>query len=192
MFSKKIILIFIIYIISCTIVQADNLNNNYQYVPKKGYMVDIKKFRNETIRENIFKELEEQKSQKEKDNIHFKTFNMKIPKYWKKQWKDNKDAKYNKYKKDDIMEVPNPKHNETVYQLMVMSRNAYVPPDSNDWVDLTDFGWKIVRILYIYIYYKNYNTIYLFTYFNIYIYIYIFSYYHLVGMMIQKKEQQIV
>jgi len=141
MFSKRIISIFILYIIFCTIVQADNLNNKYQYVPKKGYVVDIENFNNKTIRGNILKELEEQKSQEENDNVHFKTFNMKIP-YWKEQWEKNKDVKNKKYKNG--MEVPDPKHNETVYQLMVMSRNAYVPPDSNDWVDLTDFGWKIL------------------------------------------------
>jgi len=144
MFNKGIISIFIINVyitIFCSTVQADN---QYTYVPKKGYIVDIKELNNNIVRNNIIKELNERKTQDDEEELDlFETIKIPTPEIWKKKWEKEKPSLYKRYQQ--YMEVPNPKHNETVYQLMVMSRNAYVPTNSDDWVDLTKFGWKIVK-----------------------------------------------
>eukprot|EP00833_Pecoramyces_ruminatium_P005985 jgi/Orpsp1_1/1180017/evm.model.c7180000071809.1 len=73
----------------------------------------------------------------------FKTSNIATPKIWLDEWKKSKDAiLYKKYEKE--MMIPDPNNNDTIYQLLAMSRNAYVPPQADDWVDLTEYGWEIL------------------------------------------------
>ncbi|ORX41769.1 hypothetical protein BCR36DRAFT_587794 [Piromyces finnis] len=94
-----------------------------------------------------FKEsLEKLNNNKTKDELEktklFKTINIATPQLWLDQWKLNKNNELlKKYKK--IMAIPDPNNNNTIYQLLIMSRNAYVPPNSGDWVDLEEYGWKI-------------------------------------------------
>lgn len=45
---------------------------------------------------------------------------------------------------DKTVTYPDPNDNETVIQLLAMSRNAYVSVDSSDWYDITKYGWKSI------------------------------------------------
>jgi len=150
MFNKKIITIFTIFIL--TIVSKVNaleakkgILDNFDYVPKKGYLINNIEDFNLDYNESI-KQLNSNKTKDELKKLDaFQTIEIDTPEIWLEDWKLNKNKELLKrYGKK--MRVPDPNHNDTVYQLLVMSRNAYVPPENNDWVDLTEFGWEIVTI----------------------------------------------
>lgn len=149
---KKIIYIFTLYTLAlCNAItnvaiseENDNIIN-YEYIPNKGFVVNIENFDLEF--ENQIKNIDSNKTSDEIDKLNlFETIKMDTPKIWLDQWKNSKSVEdkklYSKYKKQ--LSIPNPNNNETVYQLLVMSRNAYVSPNENDWVDLTQFGWDIL------------------------------------------------
>jgi len=147
MFKKEIITIFTIFILTITTkVNAlkKGILDKFEYVPKKGYIInDIEDFKLDY--EDSVKNLYISKTDDELDKLDlFKTIDIPTPEMWKEDWKVKKDDKlYKKYEKN--MRIPDPNNNETVYQLLIMSRNAYVPPDNNDWVDLTEYGWEILH-----------------------------------------------
>jgi len=155
MFNKKIYNVLTIYILTllCAIAivyadnQDDDINNiitNLEYIPKKGYMINMKDLRNYNL-DSIIKENDKSKTKEQLEKLSlFSTQSIKTPDIWLDEWnKTGKKVLYERYKNE--MTVPNPKSNETVYQLLIMSRNAYVPPYADDWVDLTEYGWDIVK-----------------------------------------------
>ncbi|KAL6631513.1 alpha/beta-hydrolase [Neocallimastix sp. 'constans'] len=154
MFNKKIYNVLTIYILTllCAIAivyadnQDDDINNiitNLEYIPKKGYMINMKDLRNYNL-DSIIKENDKSKTKEQLEKLSlFSTQSIKTPDIWLDEWnKTGKKVLYERYKNE--MTVPNPKSNETVYQLLIMSRNAYVPPYADDWVDLTEYGWDIL------------------------------------------------
>jgi len=152
MSHKSNIYIFTLYTLAllCNIVNAtiseenDNIRN-FKYIPNKGFVVDIENL--DFNFENQIKNIDSNKTSDDLDKLNlFETIKMDTPKIWLNKWKNSKSVEdeklYKKYNKQ--ISLPNPNNNETVYQLSVMSRNAYVSPDDNDWVDITEFGWDIL------------------------------------------------
>ena len=148
MFNKELITVITLFTLAITskvyALEKGTLDH-IDYVPKKGYLIsDIDDFNldyNDSIM-NLYKN--KTNDELEKLNL-FKTIDIPTPEMWLEDWKVDKNNQklYEKYKKN--MRIPDPNNNDTVYQILVMSRNAYVPPDNNDWVDLTEFGWNILH-----------------------------------------------
>jgi len=119
-----------------------NIITNVEYIPKKGYMIDMKDFPNydlNTIINGSDKNITDDEQLK-LELFKFSTIN--TPKIWLDEWKKNDNDLYERYKEN--MKIPDPNNNDTMYQLLVMSRNSYVPPMAEDWVDLTEYGWDIL------------------------------------------------
>jgi len=149
MFHNDIIIIFTLFILAIFNTKVDaklepGKLDTLEYIPKKGYLTkDIKEFQLDYS--ESLKEIYSSKTEDDLDKLDlFKTINIKTPKLWLDGWKLDKanDKLIKRYKKE--MRIPDPSNNDTVYQLLVMSRNAYVPPESSDWVELTEYGWDIL------------------------------------------------
>jgi putative lipase involved disintegration of autophagic bodies len=147
MYNRKIYFLFTIYILAliCAIVYGDkqddiNIISNFEYIPKKGYLITMDDFMNYNL-DDIVKEIKKNKIEEVPNKKTLNTITIKTPNIWLEKWgKTDKDLQ-KRYRQ--TMPVPNPNNNETVYQLLVMSRNAYVKEREDDWVDITDYGWEI-------------------------------------------------
>jgi len=144
---KKIHYVFTIYILTliCTIVYADkqddiNIISNFEYIPKKGYLITMDDFMNYNLDE-IVNEIKKNKTEEQPNKKSFIITKINTPQIWLDEWEKKDKELKKRYGK--TMPVPDPNNNETVYQLIVMSRNAYVKEREDDWVDLTEYGWEI-------------------------------------------------